>query len=285
MPMPAPDSATLSTELSPFSTAYARLHEVFPPLRVVEGPPRQGNGWITPSELTEDGPATAAFLAHDAEQVRRDYGQEALPHVVAAFALHRYAWPVSLLVTLPWFLLRRVPHLDADALSFHRGSGQLTVAVERFSCLPRDPAAGLPGALVVDDEEELRARVRSQVADQLAPVLDSFRVRTRRGTQALWGMVTDAMTEGLWYVGGLLDEEERAIQDAGRLLPGRTTPFRRGAAFRELAAPDGRALTTRDRASCCLFYTLRPDDACVTCPRTRDGERLRRLLAATAEAG
>ena len=43
---------------------------------------------------------------------------------------------------------------------------------------------------------------------------------------------------------------------AGALLPGAHQAVRRdGAAFRELTGPDGEALPTRDRASCCLFYT------------------------------
>ncbi len=51
-----------------------------------------------------------------------------------------------------------------------------------------------------------------------------------------------------------------------RLLPGATRPYVGTAAFRELTGPQGEALPTRDRASCCMFYTLRPEDTCVTCP-------------------
>jgi hypothetical protein len=53
------------------------------------------------------------------------------------------------------------------------------------------------------------------------------------------------------------------------------------AGFRELSGPAGEPLPTRDRASCCLFYTLRPEDTCVTCPRTCDADRVAKLSAAS----
>ena len=63
------------------------------------------------------------------------------------------------------------------------------------------------------------------------------------------------------------------------LLPGSTKPYVGTAAFRQLTGPDGEPLRTRDRASCCMFYTLRPEDTCVTCPRTCDADRVTKLLA------
>lgn len=265
---------------TPFTAAYARLTEVFPALQVTETAvlPR-GEGWVAAADLAGGGAALDAFLAFDEEQVGRDYGQQARPDVIASFGLHRYAWPVCLLVTLPWFLHRRVPRIPVGAVAFQRTLGRLAVHLEEFACLPGDPAAGLPGARVVPDEEALRAEVRASVADHLGPVLDGFRPRMRRGSRALWGMATDEITEGLWYLGHLLGEERRAMEEAGRLLPGSTVPYAGGAAFRELAGPAGEVLPTRDRASCCLFYTLRPQDTCVTCPRTCDSERVARLSA------
>ncbi|MDT0380437.1 (2Fe-2S)-binding protein [Streptomyces sp. DSM 42041] len=277
----APVAAAVATPAtSPFTAAYDRLSAVFPSLRVTETPVLpDGEGWVAAADLAGGGPALDAFLAFDAEQVRRDYGQEARPDVIASFGLHRYAWPACLLVTLPWFLHRRVPRIPVGAVALQRTLGRLAVHIEEFACLPGDPAARLPGAVVVPDEEALRAEVRAAVADHLGPVLDGFRPRMRRGSRALWGMATDEIAEGLWYLGHLLGEEDRALEEVGRLLPGGTRPYPGGASFRELTGPGGEALTTRDRASCCLFYTLRPQDTCVTCPRTCDADRIARLSA------
>ncbi|MEU7283197.1 (2Fe-2S)-binding protein [Streptomyces sp. NPDC045431] len=306
---------------SPVAEAYARLAEVFPGLRVREladgeSAPR-GGGWVGADELAGGGEALDAFLAWDDAQVVRDYGQRARPDVVASFALHRYAWPACLLVTVPWFLHRRVPRLPVADVAFQRALGRMTVRVREFACLPGDPAATLPGARVVPDEEALRAEVRAAVAEHLAPVLEGFGPRMRRGKRALWGMVTDEIVEGLWYVGHLLGEEPRAMAELDLLLPGASTgkamgtsrgtgtgtgatagsgsgpdaraeaaaraaalkPYVGSAGFRELTGPNGETLPTRDRASCCLFYTLRPEDTCVTCPRTCDADRVRKLSA------
>jgi hypothetical protein len=277
-----PLSALLpSPPLSPVTDAYTRLAEVFPGLRVEEltGDERhpRGAGWVRAAGLAGGGEPLDAFLAWDAEQVLRDYGQRGRPDVVASFALHRYAWPACLLTTVPWFLHRRVPRIPVEEISLHRAQGRMAVRVSDFACLPDDPAAALPGARVVPDQEALRAEVRTAVAEHLGPVLKGFAPRMRRGNRALWSLATDEIVEGLWYIGHLLGEEPRAMADLERLLPAAAGPYVGGAGFRELTGPDGGSLPTRDRAGCCLFYTLRPEDTCVTCPRTCDADRVRRL--------
>ncbi|MFD9502146.1 (2Fe-2S)-binding protein [Streptomyces sp. NPDC060035] len=273
-----------TTAPSPVTAAYARLAEVFPVLRAevladdAESP--SGAGWVGAAELAEGGGALDAFLAWDSAQVLRDYGTQARPDVVASFGLHRYSWPACLLVTVPWFLHRRVPRIPVQDVSFQRALGHLTVRVREFACLPDDPAAMLPGARIVPDEAALRAEVRDAVAEHLGPVLDGFGPRMRRGKRALWGMATDEIVEGLWYIAHLLGEERRAMDELELLLPGTTEPYVGTAGFRELTGPDGEPLPTRDRASCCLFYTLRPEDTCVTCPRTCDADRVRKLKPA-----
>ncbi|AWI31657.1 (2Fe-2S)-binding protein [Streptomyces sp. ICN441] len=275
---PAPSAAA-----EPVTGAYARMSAVFPGLGVRqladgEQAPR-GAGWVAAADLAAGGAALDAFLAWDDAQVRQDYGQQARQDVVASFGLHRYAWPACLLITVPWFLERRVPRLPVEDVSYQRARGRMAVRVRTFACLPGDAAAALPGARVVADEEALRAEVRDAVAGHMEPILDGFGPRMRRGRRALWGMATDEIVEGLWYVAHLLGEERRAMTELAALLPGTTKPYVGTAGFRELTGPSGEPLPTRDRASCCLFYTLRPEDTCVTCPRTCDADRVRRLTA------
>ncbi|MFF0063170.1 (2Fe-2S)-binding protein [Streptomyces sp. NPDC005279] len=273
--------ALLPALTSPVEDAYARLAEVFPGLQVRELMDGEqapaGAGWVGAGELAAGGPALDGFLAWDDAQVLRDYGQQARPDVIAGFGLHRYAWPACLLITVPWFLHRRVPRVPVEDVAFQRVPGRMTVRVREFACLADDPAARLPGARVVPDEEALRAEVRSAVAEHIGAVLDGFGPRMRRGRRALWGMATDEIVEGLWYIAHLLGEERRAVPELERLLPGATEPYVGTAGFRELTGPNGEQLSTRDRAGCCLFYTLRPEDTCVTCPRTCDADRAGRL--------
>ncbi|HET9380329.1 MAG TPA: (2Fe-2S)-binding protein [Streptomyces sp.] len=274
---------------SPLTDAYTRLTEAFPGLVVSEvADLPSGGGWIAGARLGSGDPAALdAFLAHDDAQVRRDYGAAARPDVVASFGLHRYAWPTCLLITVPWFLNRRVPRYPVTHISYDRtppelSVGRMAVRPTVFACLPDDPAAVLPGARVVADEEALRTEVRDAVAEHLEPVLAAFGPRMRRRGRALWGMATDEIVEGLWYVAHLLGEQERALRELELLLPGATKPYAGAAGFRELTGPDGESLPTRDRASCCMFYTVRPEDTCATCPRTCDADRVTRLLSASA---
>lgn len=286
MTVMAVSASTPAPAGSPVADAYARLTEAYGGLHAVELAPHEplprGVGWVGADELAAGGAALDAFLAWDEDQVLRDYDHQARPDVIASFGLHRYAWPACLLITLPWFLHRRVPRLPVGQVAFQRTRGRMAVRVESFTCLPDDPAAALPGARVVPDEEALRAEVRAAVAEHLLPVLEGFAPRMRRGRRALWGMVTDEVVESLWYLGSLLGEERRAMTELEALLPGSTAPYTGGAAFRTLRGPAGEELPTRDRASCCFFYTIRPDDTCVTCPRTCDADRIARLSATAA---
>ncbi|WP_409238155.1 (2Fe-2S)-binding protein [Streptomyces sp. PA5.6] len=276
---------------SAVADSYARLGEVYSGLHITElgheEQAPQGGGWVTAARLAEGGADLDAFLAWDNAQVLKDYGTQARPDVIASFGLHRYAWPATLLITVPWFLQRRVPRFPVADVSFQRTLGRMAVRADGFACLPDDPAAARPDARVVPDEEALRAEVRASVAEHLGPLLDGFGPRMRRRSRALWSVATDEIVEGLWYVAHLLGEEQRAMTELERLLPGATKPYVGTAGFRELTGPNGESLPTRDRASCCMFYTLRPDDTCVTCPRTCDAERVARLSAdagATASA-
>jgi ferric iron reductase protein FhuF len=90
-------------------------------------------------------------------------------------------------------------------------------------------------------------------------------------------MVGDDLVSGIWYLGRALGREDDAVRAATALLPEAVAPYPAGADFRVLTGADGRRHPTRTRTGCCLFYTIRPGEACATCPRTCDAERLRRL--------
>jgi hypothetical protein len=265
------------------SSSYARLTAVHPALRVSATAPRSGPGWVAAHDLARGGAAVDAFVASDAAQLVRDHGRPPRPDVAATLGLHRYLWPACLLFTVPWFVHRRVPRLPVADVSFHRATGRMTVRPAGVSCLPGDPAARRPGVRAVAGEAALRDELRSALAEHLTPVLDAFRPLLRRGPRALWRMASDEITEGLWYVGRLLGEEDRATADLAALLPGGTPPYAGGAAFDPPAAPcapttpatpaPGGSGPSRTRLTCCLFYTVSPAGACAGCPRRRAAAR------------
>ncbi|MDX2543472.1 (2Fe-2S)-binding protein [Streptomyces sp. WI04-05B] len=278
-------SAPVQTR-SALADAYDRLAEAYPDATVTELDPGQehprGAGWVRAAGLAAGDGDLDSFLDWDDEQVLRDYGARGRPDVVAGFGLHRYAWTACLLITVPWFLHRRVPRLPVEDVSYHRTEGRFSVRTGTFACLPDDPAAVLPGARPAGDEEALRGEVRAALAEHLEPLLGGFGPRMRRRGRALWSVVTDDVVEGLHYIGQVVGEPDRARRELELLLPGSTRPFVGSAGFREVTGPDGAALSVRDRASCCFFYTIRPDDMCDNCPRTCENDRIAKLRATAA---
>ncbi|MFJ8433294.1 (2Fe-2S)-binding protein [Kitasatospora sp. NPDC094019] len=268
---------------NPLDTDYRLLFDLCPVLRVRlltddEPAPDRELGWYSATDLATDPDALAAALAGEAARIAPvavGHGTAPRPHVAASRLLHHYLWSVCVLIAGPWRLSGRVPSIDGADLWMHAPTGD-------FALRPRAQVA-LPG------EDELRAELRAAVVTHVEPLLAAFAAPTRRGTRALWGMVTDDLASAIWYLGKRLDEstgaaggpgspgEDAAVAAAEAVLPGQTDPLLGAAHFRVLNGEDGRAHHTRTRLGCCLYYAIEPAGACVTCPRTGDEERLRRF--------
>ncbi|MEH0639028.1 (2Fe-2S)-binding protein [Streptomyces bottropensis] len=233
----------------------------------------------TPTVGLMDGQhAVEAFVDAETARIQDRYDHSAPRHVAASRALHDYAWSVGLLMSGVWYLERRVPRIAPDDIRVDLATGMFEVRPGAgLVCLPDDPVAVLPGARAVPHEEALRAGLRAAVADHMGPVLDAMGPYVRRGSRALWGLVSDDLVSGLWYLGRARGDEAAGVRAASAVLPTAHAPFPGGADFRSLRTSDGRDHPTRTRVGCCLYYTIRPAGACSTCPRTCDAERLRRL--------
>ncbi|GHA01915.1 (2Fe-2S)-binding protein [Streptomyces purpurascens] len=268
------------TLVSVLGTAYRRLTGICEALTVEVADPRTAcdQPAFTGAELMSDQSALDAFLEAEATRIHTRFAHTPRSHVTASRALHDYAWSVALLMSGVWYLERRVPRIRPQSVRLDLAAGAYTITPEpRVACLPGDPVAALPGAVTVAGEEALRAELRAAVADHMRPLLTALGPAVRRGPRALWGMVGDDLVSGIWYLGRTLGREEDAVRTATALLPEPVSPYPSGADFRLLTGTDGRRHTTRTRAGCCLYYAIRPDEACGTCPRVCDTERLRRL--------
>jgi hypothetical protein len=219
-----------------------------------------------------------AFVEAEAARIQDRYDHVAPRHVAASRALHDYAWSVGLLMSGVWYLERRVPRIAPEDIRVDLVTGAFEIRPgSGLACLPDDPAAALPGTRAVAHQDALRAELRAAVADHMGPVLDAIGPYVRRGSRALWGLVSDDLVSGLWYLGRVRGDEAAGVRAASAVLPTAHAPFPGGADFRSLRTSDGREHPTRTRVGCCLYYTIRPAEACSTCPRTCDAERLRRL--------
>ncbi|MFH9008097.1 (2Fe-2S)-binding protein [Streptomyces afghaniensis] len=265
---------------SVLTAAYRRLTGVCEALDVEVADPGTAarRHTFSADELTSDQRTLDAFVDAEAARIRTRHGHTPRPHVAASRALHDYAWSIALLMSGVWYLERRVPRVRPQSVRLDLATGTYTITPEpRVACLPGDPVAALPGAVAIADEEALRAELRAAIADHMRPLLTALGPAVRRGPRALWGMVGDDLVSGVWYLGRTLGREGDAVRAATALLPEPVGPYPAGADFRLLAGTDGRHHPTRTRTGCCLYYAIRPDEACATCPRTCDAERLRRL--------
>jgi len=275
-----PSTGATATVSGLLSAAYRHLAEVCGALTVTvsdpaSGTPRTG---VSGAELTKDAEALGAFLGAEDSRIRARYDHVPRRDVAASRALHDYAWSVGLLMSGVWYLTGRVPRIRPEDIRIDLASGVFGISPgPDLACLPADPAAALPGTLTVPHEEALRAELRIAVADHMEPLLSAMGPHVRRGPRALWGLVTDDLVSGIWYLGRVLGREPDAVRAATALLPSAVPPFPGGADFRGLTGSDGRQHPTRTRMGCCLYYTIRPAEACATCPRTCDAERLRRI--------
>ncbi|MFE6865635.1 (2Fe-2S)-binding protein [Kitasatospora sp. NPDC057692] len=259
---------------------YRLLLDLCPVLRVRllaadEPAPGRAQGWYSVSELAGDPEVLARALAGEAARiapVAAEHGTAPRPHVAASRLLHHYLWSLCVLIAGPWHLARRVPSIDGADVWLHAPTGDLALRPRAYVAVP--------------GEDELRAELRAAVVAHAEPLLAAFAAPTRRGTRALWGMVTDDLASAIWYLGKRLDAcapgpgatgEDTAVAAAGAVLPGGTDPLPGAADFRLLRGGDGRGHHTRTRLGCCLYYAVEPARACLTCPRTDDEERLRRL--------
>ncbi|MGW7053243.1 (2Fe-2S)-binding protein [Streptomyces sp. NPDC054887] len=278
---PAPEASHAAQPAVASAAAYRRLAGVCPSLRVeVVRTAEPADGWTDGARLTAEAARLDAFVDGEARRIEAAHGHTARPDVAASRALHHYLWTVCLLMSGPWYLERRVPLLRPRDVYVDPGTGDFAVVPGPFACLPDDPGAHCADARVVPDEEALRAALRAAVADHVRPLLGALAPRLRRGPRVLWGMTGDDLVSGIWYLGRMLGEEDRSVEAATALLPGPVAPFPGGADFRRLRAGGaGPQHTTRTRLGCCLYYTISPGNACLTCPRVCDDERLARLAA------
>ncbi|RKE18765.1 (2Fe-2S)-binding protein [Streptomyces sp. TLI_171] len=227
---------------------YRQLGRICPVLTVslVDAAPVDGQEWVSADRLAS---AVERLIDAEAARIHRRHGVTPRPHVAASRLLHHYLWTNSLLLSGIWYLERRIPVLPARHLWIAAGTGD-------FALRPGDWALG--------DE----AALRDAVAAHLGPVLAAFQPHVRRGPRALWGMATDDLVSGLWYLGRMLDQEDRAVAVATALLDTGAPPWTGPAGFRR-----ENHTWTRTRQGCCLYYAVDPANPCGTCPRRTPAAR------------
>lgn len=273
--------------------SYARLGAVTDGMRVRLGSPSGDDGssdygWVTGEQLARDPGRLRCLVDAEVAHARDRLGLHPRRDVAATWVFQHYLWAVGALMSWPMMVGRRAPVLGPGDVALRmpfEGTIEAVVAPVEFDCVTDDVAAAAPGARVRDEMPELRQAARETAAAHFAPLMAAFAPELRRGPWALWGMATDQLVSGLWYLGRLLGDEEWGAGEAQALLPGDTPPFAGGAGVRHVDGGDGSDVPTRTRLSCCLLYTVAPDAVCSTCPRVRDDRRPQGVSAAGGTGG
>jgi len=218
--------------------------------RLVDADPADGREWIPADRLAS---AADRLVEGEAARIRARHGLAPRPHVAASRLLHHCLWSTSLLISGVWYLEGRVPLLPADRLWIDAATGEFALRPD-----DRTPDDRTPDDRTPDDG----AALRDAVAARVSPVLAAFQPLVRRGPRALWGMATDDLLSGLWYLGRMLGQEDHAVATATALLPADARPWTGPANFRREEGG-----WTRTRQGCCLYYAVDPVNPCATCPR------------------
>ena len=197
-------------------------------------------------------------------------------------------WRLLTPVVAAFLTERRLPDLAAANVGLRFGEGGFTEGLAfvgpRFHCLPEDPEAGHPDAVVLGSTDRLVDRARVALSEtHVAALVPALRERgVRRGTRALERAAADVCAEAFIFVGRGLGREAEGAEAAGRLLGG-TSRISAPVNYRVLAYPGG-SEATRVRNTCCLYYKT-GNGVCFTCPRKTDEERVRQLVAESSEGG
>lgn len=200
------------------------------------------SGWLACADLVEGPQALDAWTRRVAACLRRAHRRDPAPSVAPTYLMGWYLDAVAR-AGATWVLVRdRLPDLDPSVLTLRESPGgwpdAVAVAAWRFRCLPEDPAADHPGAVVVPDRAALLAALDVEVREHAAAFHQAFDPPVKTGGRQRWGMVDDVLEACLW----------EARQLAG--------------------APPG---PLGMRRSCCFAYRVDPALLCDRCPR-----RLRR---------
>ncbi|MGX7825679.1 (2Fe-2S)-binding protein [Actinokineospora sp. 24-640] len=224
-------------------------------------------GWVTCAGFLATPEAVPRWRAALSRWLRDQYA-DSPDQTTAGYVMAWYLSVPAYVAGLLFHHERRVPSLRPADLAFRTGyprphPAAVAVLSRGFACLPDDPAASAPEALVVPDESALAAVLRGRYTAHAARFIDVFAPQVRFGRRTLWAAATDALDSALWQAGRYGGDEAAGVLDAALVLADGPSPLTSGSTLRPV---DGE--WTRRRESCCFHYLLEHGKGpCGTCPR------------------
>lgn len=243
----------------------------------VEVGPRQGPGWMAGDELREArGGALRDLLLRIGTRSKTSDRRT----IAASFAL-RYGWASSLAIA-PFLRHRCVPDVSLPNVSFKFSEATFfersAINDVRGWMVAGDPRAAHPSITCVADSAALLTRLRQELVDQAAPIVETLYDWAGFARKGTWGLLTSSWTAR--FTG--LCEDRHDWRSMGPVIDAFFTGDDVVAAMRPLlheVAYGGEVHLYQRRASCCRWYLLPEGSLCTSCPLVSHEERRQRNLA------
>jgi len=180
---------------------------------------------------------------------------------------------------------RRVPDLSAGNVVLHLDAegwvDRVALKAPRFACLPDDPAATDPQAVVVPDLDALRRfYLQGLLTEYLELLMETMKSRYKYGLRAMQETLADRVVGTLIWLLKELGEAGRVYDEVAAFSA--LLPFKTKSGVLEIPY-GGRCELFLKRASCCLSYKLPQYSYCTSCPLQSEEERVRRFQAYLAD--
>ncbi|MGF1504755.1 MAG: hypothetical protein ACFB51_06400, partial [Anaerolineae bacterium] len=217
------------------------------------------------------------------------------PRTRGAYFINMYGWYLPFTAIAAYLAERRVPNLAPEHVALRYStytwhedgaSGEakrldVRFLSGQFACLPDDPAANHPDALVMPDKLALREWFRTTLEAHLAPIIEDVYAHTRLSRHAQWLLAADACALRFLLTGRMLGDEEHAKAEGIAFVKAEGSPMNNPKTGYISLQYRGHTESFRARGGCCRNNTVSEtgDDYSSTCELRTPEERDERLLA------
>ncbi|MEL6407949.1 MAG: (2Fe-2S)-binding protein [Chloroflexota bacterium] len=241
------------------------------------------------------------LMPADSERLAQSLAKQAIHHpqmearTRASYFIGEYSWYLPIVAIGAYLSERRVPNISPDNVLLryntytwhHEGESGEAERIEvrllhgHFACLPDDPDADHPLALVMSDEAGLLGWLRSTLEAHLTPIVERLFEQTRLSRHAQWCLVADSCAAQFLHLGKQMADESRGKSQGLAFIKAEQSPMNNPkTSYVSLQYLD-HIETFRARGGCCRYYTVSETgkDYCTTCVLRKPEDRDARLLA------
>jgi hypothetical protein len=236
-----------------------------------------GDGWTTFDAFTT--PKTGYLQQHLAAIGQAQQSDSAKVQVMYAF--NGFNWIPVLATLCAYIESQRVPDLTRATIAFRFNEQMdpeaVAISAPHFACLPTDPYAHHPHAIVCPNEGALRNYGRIQLETFARRLINALRPYSSTNPQTLWWAMADRITATLGWLTQELKVSERLLPEWNQWVQVKGSPFQGPSTFFTVEWK-GKVEYHLDRAVCCLWYQTGAQTKCTSCCLRPLEERQAKML-------